>query len=306
MVRLSKDLWLICFTLLILSCQKPEADNSKVITDDTKVDTEYPESADEKIIWLTLKPADLIHGAHHTKHYEIFGKYVEGFNKGINSLILKGIDTVQSHAMNGGGYFTGINAVPTESPVYYNLKLFDRPLIEIPRNSSYCSGATYTAFIEAMNMMLPDSDISLSEERYEALRMQEPDGSRREDHVKFWGHWNADGFGNHFALVQYGKMGQVIDPAEARPGDFANISWKKGLGHSVIFLGWAIVDGDQKIVYWSSQKATNGYGDQIVSLQKIKNIKMARLTNPENIFTFDPLTAVTLDVPGDSILWQIE
>lgn len=253
--------------------------------------------------WLILSAADLTAGAHHTRHSEIFGKYVEGFNQGINTAILQGIDSVQSKAPDGGGYFTGIRAVPTESPVYYNLDLFQKPLIEIPRQSSYCSGATYSAFIEAMNLLFPAGAEKLSEERYEALRMQELDGGRREDHVKFWGHWNADGFGNHFALVQYGQMGEVIPPKALRPGDFVNISWKSGLGHSVIFLGWALVDGDKKLVYWSSQTGTNGYGDQVVSLQKIKNIKAVRLTQPENIFSYDVTTPVTRDVPGDSIAW---
>ncbi len=80
----------------------------------------------------------------------------------------------------------------------------------------------------------------LSPERLEAIRMQEPDGGRREDLIKFWGYWNADGFGTHFALVQYSRMGQEIRPAQLRPGDFVNISWKTGLGHSVIFLVWLL------------------------------------------------------------------
>jgi len=253
--------------------------------------------------WLVLNNEDLAAGAHHLRHTEIFGKYVEGFNRGINRAILQGIDTVQSKALDGGGYFTGIKAVPTESPVYYNLKLFRRPLIEAPRHSSYCSGATFSAFIEGMNLLLAQDADKLTDERYEALRMQELDGGRREDHIKFWGHWNADGFGNHFALVQYGQMGQVISPAELRPGDFVNISWKSGFGHSVIFLGWALVAGDKKLMYWSSQTGTNGYGDQVVSLQKIENIKAVRLTQPENIFNYNVNAPVTRDVAGDSIAW---
>jgi hypothetical protein len=253
--------------------------------------------------WLVLTAEDLAAGAHHTRHAEILGKYVDGFNQGINRAILQGIDSVQAHAPDGGGYFTGAKAVPTESPVYYNLKLFQRPLIEVPRHSSYCSGASFSAFIEGMNLLIPNGAGKLSEDRYEALRMQEPDGGRREDHVKYWGHWNADGFGNHFALVQYSQMGQVLSPEELRPGDFVNISWKSGLGHSVIFLGWALVAGDKKLVYWSSQTGTNGYGDQVVSLQKIENIKAVRLTHPENIFNFDVTTPVSRDVAGDSIAW---
>jgi len=250
-----------------------------------------------------LKGPELSLGTHHTRHFEVFGKFVEGFNNGINGAILKGIDIVQAHAMDGGGYFTGKDSIPTESPVYYNLHLFGRPLIEVPRHSSYCSGATYAAFIEALNLLLGERGAELSEERYEALRMQEPDGGRREDHVKFWGHWNADGFGSHYALVQYAKIGEVIAPNDLRPGDFVNISWRSGLGHSVIFLGWAKVKGDKKMLYWSSQRATNGYGDQLVSLKRIKNIKAVRLTNPEGLFSFDPTTPVDTSIPGDPIKW---
>ncbi|MBN1349385.1 hypothetical protein JXJ21_08245 [candidate division KSB1 bacterium] len=246
---------------------------------------------------FVLPSSDLPPSAHHIQHVDYFGKSISG----INHFILKAIDSVQAHAPDGGGYFIGITGTPPESPVRYNLHLFDQALIEIPRQSSYCSGATYTAFIEALNMMLGGESNRLSAARFEALRMQEPDGSRREDHVKFWGHWNADGYGNHYALVQYSKMGAVKPPPEALPGDFVNISWKSGGGHSVIFLAWTEIDGDPKIVYWSSQKATNGYGDQIVSLSRIKVLKVVRLMNLENLFRFNPNEAVESEVTGDSI-----
>lgn len=246
---------------------------------------------------FVIEQAELPEDVHHIQHFEIFGKYVDG----INAYILKGIDIVQSHAMDGGGYFIGINAEPPESPVYYNLKLFDRSLLEVPRQSSYCSGATYSAFIEALNLMLLGAKNRLSAERFEALRLQEPDGSRREDHIKFWGHWNADGYGNYYALVQYSKMGIVKKSSEALPGDFVNISWTSGKGHSVIFLGWTEIDSDPKMVYWSSQPGTNGYGDQIVSLSQIKEIKVVRLVNLDNLFKFNPDEPVELKVAGDLI-----
>ncbi|RLE45025.1 hypothetical protein DRJ25_06175, partial [Candidatus Woesearchaeota archaeon] len=84
---------------------------------------------------------------------------------------------------------------------------------------------------------------------------------------------------------------------------FLNISWKNGGGHSVIFLGWTTQNNDKKLVYWSSQTSTNGYGDQTVSLDRIAAVKIVRLTHPEKIFTFDYLTPVTTTVPGDSITW---
>ncbi|NOZ60191.1 MAG: hypothetical protein GXO74_00770 [Calditrichaeota bacterium] len=136
--------------------------------------------------------------------------------------------------------------------------------------------------------------------------MQELDGGRREDHVKFWGKWNADGYGNHFALVQYSAMGKKIDPINARPGDFLNISWKKGGGHSVIFLGWYINEDNEKcVVYWSSQRGTNGLGDAIVPISRIEEVMFVRLTAPENVFNFDVDKQIDTSVKGNSIDWTI-
>ncbi len=250
--------------------------------------------------WFVLKKSDLAAGTHHTRHAEIFGKYVTGYNY----TILQAIDKVQATAPDGGGYFTGIKAVPTESPVGYTLKLFDKPLLDPPRTTSYCSGATYAAFIENLNMLFRNRQHSLSPDRYEALRMQEKDGGRREDTVKFWGKWNDDGYGNHYALVQYARMGDVLKPHQARPGDFVNISWKHGGGHSTIFLGWYKDEAGKKyIVYWSSQTRTNGFGDEVIPIERIKEIKVVRLTHPERLFSFDPATPVNRNIPGDVIDW---
>lgn len=250
--------------------------------------------------YLILQESDLQHGAHHTQHEKTFSKYANG----TNLAVLKAIDMVQAHAMDGGGYFVGKDSIPTESPVYYDLMLFGNSLIKAPRNKSYCSGSTYAAFIEALNLLFPEGGKLLSPERFEALRLQEPDGGRREDMVKAWGYWNADGFGTHFSLVQYLKMGEVIKPAQLRPGDFINLSWKSGLGHSVIFLGWVQQDTNKKILYWSSQRATNGYGDQLVPLERIKEIKAVRFTQPENLFRFDPAEKVDIKIPGDVVDWN--
>lgn len=283
--------WFPLFVIIVLtSCAISQRNRSLVTSSD---DGRY------FVLSRTSLPSAI---PQHLQHEEFFGKYVHG----INRAVLKGIDIVQAHAMDGGGYFTGKDSIPTESPVYYNLCLFGQPLIDVPRHSSYCSGATYAAFIEAINLLLADQARRLSPERLEALRMQEPDGGRREDLVKFWGYWNADGFGNHFALVQYSRMGEMIKPAQLRPGDFVNISWKSGLGHSVIFLAWVLDDGERKMLYWSSQRATNGYGDQLVSLDRIKEIKAVRLSRIQNLFTFDINQPVTLEVPGDVIDWSLE
>lgn len=257
------------------SCEKDDKEKNEAPKEQISATTDNGE-------WFVLKKEDLV-GEHHTKHFETLGKYVDGYNQ----YFLKGIDRVQESAPDGGGYFIGITANPPESPIGYNLAFQGQALLEAPRTTSYCSGSSYSAFIEGLNFLFEESDKKIDAEHLEALRMQEPDGGRREDGVKMWGNWNADGFGNHFALVSYAKMGEVIEPNRARPGDFMNISWKSGLGHSVIFLGWYIdEDGQKNVVYWSSQKATNGLADQIVPISKIKNVMVVRVTNPENVFNF--------------------
>jgi len=247
-----------------------------------------------------LKKADLTSGVHHTNHVKIFGKYVSGYNYAV----LQGVDRVQATAPDGGGYFIGIHATPTESPVGYPLRLLGETLIDPPRPTSYCSGSSFSALMEAVDIILKGQEAKLDSVHGEALRMQEPDGGRREDHVKFWGEWNADGFGSDFALVQYTKMGTVVKPVQARPGDFMNISWKSGIGHSVVFLGWYLDETGQKMVaYWSSQKSTNGFGDAVVPISRIKEVKVVRLTHPEHLFDFDVNTPVDTTVPGDLISW---
>jgi len=221
--------------------------------------------------------------AQHTRHLEIYGKHAVGYSKDI----LAGIDIVQKTAPDGGGYFADIKAVPLEAPIGYNLQIFGKILQTVQRKTSYCSGATYAAFIEALNLLFRDAD-SLTFGRYEALRMLEMDRTRREDGIKFWGRWNDDGPGTKFALVDYADMGEVITLKEARPGDFMNISWVKGGGHSVVFLGWYEDENNKYIRYWSSQKATNGLGDQLLPIDRIHSIVAVRLTQPVNLFSFTP------------------
>jgi len=246
--------------------------------------------------WFKLSKQDLRAGEHHKRHSDIFGKYVDGYN----TYILKAIDIVQSKAMDGGGYFAQLNADPPEAPIGYSLQLYNKQLIEPARTTSYCSGSTYSVFVEAMNLIFPEG--KLDDEKAELLRMQEPDGGRREDHIKMWGEWNADGFGNHFALVQYSQVGKRVKPDEAKPGDFMNISWKTGGGHSVIFLGWYIdEEGKKNVVYWSSQKATNGFGDQVIPFERIEEVCVVRLTEPEKIFSFTPPQKIFYGVKGDKV-----
>jgi hypothetical protein len=248
--------------------------------------------------WLYIDSIDIPSVKQHLNHGSIFKKYVNGYNLSV----LKAVDVVQSHAIDGGGYFIGIKAKPTESPIGYELKLLGTSMLTPPRPTSYCSGSSYGVFIETLNLIFGDSVSKISPDRAEAFRMQEPDGSRREDYIKFWGKWNADGWGTQYALVQYSGMGEEVTPERARPGDFANISWTSGLGHSVVFLGWFKKNNELGMVFWSSQKGTNGFGDvAMCPLSKVKSVKIVRLTHPEKVFTFDVQQTVKRDLPGDVI-----
>ena len=270
----------------------------------------HPTKDDGSVFFLSDTQASL--PAQHTSHFQQFGSSVPGYNQ----MVLKGIDKVQATAPKGGGYFIGIKAKPTESPIGYDIELFGRQLLDAPRTTSYCSGSSYSAFVEGLNIFY-EKQINkktyfpkLSRSRYEAFRMQELDGSRRNDGVKMWGKWNDDGFGNHFALVQYTGMGEVVKPDNARPGDFINISWKSGYGHSTIFLGYyknPKLKAEGKpykfIRYWSSQRGTDGLGDQMSPLSKIENVMVVRLTHPERLFTFNINKKVKRKIPGYPIKW---
>jgi len=238
------------------------------------------------VAFYVLPPTYFAEPSHHIHHFDLLGKDAPGYNK----YVLAAIDQVQSHAPDGGGYFAGVTAVPAESPIGYPVCLFGSPLLVPPRPSSYCSGSSYTAMIEALDMIYPDGSQRLDPERLELLRMQEPDGSRREDGVKAWGWWNMDESGVEYSLVQYLQMGQIVSPRAARPGDFLNIDWRNGLGHSVVFLGWSKTgaDGKPAVTYWSSNQKTNGLGDQTSPLSKIKSLIFVRMTHPEHVFDFNP------------------
>ena len=143
-----------------------------------------------------LSSQQLTGGVHHQRHLELLADSTVGYN----AYVLQAIDKVQASAPEGGGYFTGVKAVPAESPIGYELQLLGAPLLTPPRTTSYCSGSSYTVLIEALNSIFPGR--RLDSQRLELMRMQEPDGGRREDRVKAGGRWNADVYGSQFFLVQ--------------------------------------------------------------------------------------------------------
>ncbi len=237
---------------------------------------------------------------HNQLHFATFGADIPP----INRMVLQAVDKVQATQPNGGGYFIGLTAVPAESPIGYPLAFLNQNLLDPPRTTSYCSGSSYAVFIETLNLALGANPPPLTPIQLEAMRMQEPDGGRREDKIKLWGWWNADGPGSQYAMVQYAKVGERIRPENALPGDFLNINWKSGLGHSVVFLGWAYNADHQKcVMYWSSQKRTDGFADDLAPIDKVKDVVFTRLSHPENLTAWDPASPVELAVVGDPVNW---
>jgi hypothetical protein len=236
---------------------------------------------------------------YHTTHDELFGALVPDTNRAV----LRGVDAIQKTAMTGGGYFIGIKADPPESPIGFPLCIFGKSLLSPARPTSYCSGASYAAFITALEEVMEGRGDELTPEIIDAIRMQEPDGGRREDMVKMWGWWNADGPGSLFALTTYTQMGERVKPEDAVAGDFCNIDWVKGPGHSVVFLQWEKTsEGQPGMRFWSSQKSTNGLGDLVVPMSSISGYVFTRFSKPGAIFEFDPLKTyervkVEYDVP---------
>jgi hypothetical protein len=149
--------------------------------------------------------------------------------------------------------------------------------------STYCSGATYLVFIQAIQRSIPRSQVGIGLAEALAIRGQ-PDG------VGVWGRWNANGPGTAclFYELRLGRNFTSFD--EARPGDFMKIFWTDAVGarehgHSVIYLSQQSVNGIQTVRFWSSNKPA-GYGCKEVPRSRISHAIFSRLETPSNITGF--------------------
>ncbi len=82
-------------------------------------------------------------------------------------------------------------------------------------------------------------------------------------------------------FYELGLGRNFTDIREARPGDFLKVFWTDAVGqnergHSVIYLGTEIVDGQEMVKYWSSNKP-DGMGTRSVSRKKIAWMLFSRL-----------------------------
>jgi len=179
----------------------------------------------------------------------------------------------------GGGYSATSGATRNlQSAVQVSGgRLYVKPAAARP---TYCSGATYLVFIQAIQRLLPESRVG--EHLAEALAIRgQPDG------VGVWGRWNANGPGTA-CLFRELRLGQNFTSfAEARPGDFMKIFWTDAVGmrehgHSVIYLGKGLANGVETVQFWSSNKP-NGYGEKEVPRSRISYAIFSRLEAPSNI-----------------------
>ena len=192
-----------------------------------------------------------------------------------NNLIISVLNTMPV----GGGYSATSAATRNlQSAVQVNDgKLSVKPTVARP---TYCSGATYLVFVQAIQKLLPASAVGEPVADALAIRGQ-PDG------VGVWGRWNANGPGTA-CLFQELKLGHNFTSFDqARPGDFMKIFWTGAVGarehgHSVIYLGSHSVNGIEMIQFWSSNKP-GGYGQKEVPRSHISNAIFSRLDAPSNI-----------------------
>jgi len=145
---------------------------------------------------------------------------------------------------------------------------------------SYCSGATYLVFLQALQRL--ETGNRLSPGVIHALSVQgQPDG------VGVWGRWNANGPGTA-CLFHELKLGRNFTSfEEAQPGDFMKIFWTAAVGrhehgHSVIYLGKSFDHGVEMVHFWSSNQPL-GFGEKSVPRTRIVYAIFSRLETPENI-----------------------
>ena len=155
---------------------------------------------------------------------------------------------------------------------------------------SYCSGATYLAFLYAVK----------EAERRRYIRLTGTDARAllargQADGVGVWGRWNANGPGTARFFYETGMGRNFESYNEACPGDFMKVFWsdeigRKEFGHSVIFLGVYEKGGEHRVKFWSSNQP-GGYSVKSVPLSKIKWAIFSRITDIRKITRVDQIKA---------------
>ncbi len=140
---------------------------------------------------------------------------------------------------------------------------------------SYCSGATYLALLMACRIW---KNGGRSPSRRDVGGDSAPALAGWHGHL---GPLECQRARHGRLFYELGLGRNFTDIREARPGDFLKVFWTDAVGqnergHSVIYLGTEIVDGQEMVKYWSSNKP-DGMGTRSVSRKKIAWMLFSRL-----------------------------
>ena len=184
-------------------------------------------------------------------------------------------------SMPSGGGYLATNAATRDLQSAIQVRAGKLEVDPQAARSTYCSGATYLVFVQAIRSSLSGNALEGPLANALAIRGQ-PDG------FGVWGRWNANGPGTACLFRELGLGHNFTSFDAARPGDFMKIFWSDTVGsrehgHSVIYLDRYNLDGIEMIRFWSSNKP-GGYGEKSVPRSRIAHAIFSRLETPTNIW----------------------
>jgi hypothetical protein len=189
----------------------------------------------------------------------------------------------------GGGYSTGSQAFRN---LQASIVIGPRGLEVSPERAqpSFCSGASWLVFLEAVEGMVAGGLLSLSPGAQRALLVQ-----GQEDGEGLWGRWNANGPGTPRLVYELGMGRNFVEDAQAKPGDFLKIFWTDAVGkyergHSVVFLGFEREDGVDYVKYFSSNEDV-GFTATRTPRSRIQHGIWSRVTEPAALENFSKIPA---------------
>jgi hypothetical protein len=167
----------------------------------------------------------------------------------------------------------------------------------------YCSGASYEAFVQVIGQLQKDKKLQLPDDIVDGLLVHmQPDGTDT------WGRWNANGPGTARLFFELGLGANTMDWNAAKPGDFMKIFYTDQIGkyehgHSVVYLGTEVKQGQTYVKYWSSDPPAGRGTTEILKSHVFRAI-FSRLQHPENLTNIpsmpksDPYLASLLTTPS--------
>lgn len=203
--------------------------------------------------------------------------YAESIPTPTNKIVLE----VVSQMPNEGGY--ELTIVPAKKMrdafSWKNEILTLNPFKAVP---SYCTTATYMVFFKVLEKYWELNNITPSLNTQQKLKPNlEDDGTR------IWGRWNSNGPGTAKLLADAQIGTNFDDINNAIPGDFIKIFWnglvgKLEKGHTGIYLGKKIINGQEMLHFWASSNSTSGFSERIIPMKDAKKILFSRLDQIEN------------------------